>query len=1054
MKQTKRLLNMKSLLLAVALLLFAGMAAAQKQRITGTVISATTQAPVAGATVATKTSSVTTDEKGQFVIELTIGEEITITHVGMKPATQKIQNNSPLTIRLEESATEMEKVVVTGYQTIRRSDFTGAVSVAPLNETKDQASGSVLQNIQGRVPGLYITSSGDPSGAATRVNIRGINTLGNTNPLYVIDGVPTTDPNVLQFMDANAIESIQVLKDASAASIYGSRASNGVIVVTTKTGKGKINVQLNSSYAVQKYVRRYKMANTDQYGRILWQAAINDATNPATVNPNNPLYTYDWHRDGNGVAVLDAVHPVQFINGDPNYPSANTDWQDQVFQTGLTSQTSLTLSGSTDRINSLVDISYFDSKGMIITTGFKRVNLRINNTVNFFDRKLKIGENLMLTRTSSVPVPADAARSVIALSTDMLPILPVYTADGKFAGPLGAGFSDRANPVHMAQISKHNRDINNGVFGNLFIEATPVRNLVFKTNLGIDWGLARSNRYMPLWQEGFLSNTVNWVNQNEVETTNWIWTNTVTYQLTKGRSRANVLIGTEAIRNFSNSMGARRERFAIDNIDYYYLNAGTGPQTNSGFATESKLMSYFGNIAYAFDGKYLVSGTLRYDGSSKFGANNRFGIFPAASVGWVVNRESFMAHIKQLSNLKLRVGYGIVGNQAIGDYARFQLWRPDYSGTVGFFGAAGGTAYDITGADQGNLPSGFRATQAANPNLKWESTAEINAGLDFGFFDNKLSGSFDFFSKETKDILTTPPNLGVMGEGASRSINGATMRNKGWEATIGYTSNKKGDWNFGVRANFSHFADRITYLPASVVRNYPGNVEQSIIGHSLTSIFGYVTDGLFQNQEEVNAHATQPGKGIGRIRYKDLNKDGKIDVLDQTWLGTTLPKLIYGISGDISYKNFSLSLFVTGVSGVLVNDMAKLEKNSFLGLVAGMNKGVSLLDAWTPQNTSSTIPMLSFANNNTEGRTSDYTLVNGSYVKLQTAQLNYSIPRTLTGRVGLQSARVYILGENLLLFYKKNGTSAFTGPDPETPVALTGGYPKPVRITFGLDITF
>ena len=279
------------------------------------------------------------------------------------------------------------------------------------------------------------------------------------------------------------------------------------------------------------------------------------------------------------------------------------------------------------------------------------------------------------------------------------------------------------------------------------------------------------------------------------------------------------------------------------------------------------------------------------------------------------------------------------------------------------------------------------------------------------------------------------------------------MSNKGWEFNIGYTD-KAGEFNYSVRVNLSHFADKITYLPPSVVRNYAGNTEQTIIGHSRTSIFGYVTDGLFQSQEEVDSYANQPGKGIGRIKYKDLNGDGKIDQLDQTWLGTTNPKLIYGVTGELSYKNFSLTVFVTGIYGALVNDIAKQEKNSFLGLVAGMNKGVSLLDAWTPQNTSSTIPMLSFSNNNSENRASDYTIVNGSYVKLQLAQLNYTIPQEILSRIKLQSVRVFCSGENLLLFFQKKGTAAFTGPDPEVPPTIATGYPKPVKITFGCDISF
>ncbi|OFY61419.1 MAG: hypothetical protein A2Y71_11425 [Bacteroidetes bacterium RBG_13_42_15] len=1049
---------------------------AQQINITGKVVSGQTNESLTGVTVLEKgtTNGTLTDALGNYSIKVTNANSILVfSFVGLESQEVVVGGQKVIDVTMKETVSMLDEVVVTGYGTQRRSDLTGSVAVVKVDETKDIATGSVLQAIQGRVAGLYVTSTGDPSGAASSIRIRGINTLGNTSPLYIIDGVPTIDPNVLGNMNQNSIESFQVLKDASATSIYGSRASNGVIIITTKSGKGKINVELRSSYSLQKFVRRYEMANTDQYGRILWQGYINDNMNDPLYNPgvrghnpNNALYNYDWHRDANGVAILDAVRPVQFLNstlppapaveytnGNPLYPSADTDWQDQVFQTGVISQNSLTLSGSTDRTSSLVDIAYFYNKGMIITTGFKKVNVRVNNTLNFFDSKLKIGENLMLTRTSLVPTPADAARSVISLATDIIPMMPVYKTDGTFAGPIGAGFSDRANPVHMAQVNKNNRNNSNGVFGNLFVEIKPIKNLLFRSNMGLEYGLAKTNTYMPKWQEGSLGNNTNWISLSENESYNWTWSNTLTYQLIKGRSRGSILVGTEAISNLTNSFGARREQFAIDDIEFYYLNAGTGSQTNSGSGSQSKLLSYFTNLNYVFADKYMLTGTVRYDGSSRFGTNNRFGFFPSVAASWVISKEEFMKGVGLISNLKLRAGYGIVGNQAIGDYSRFQLWRPDYAGTVGFFGAAGGTAYDINGVDTGTLPSGFRATQAANDDLKWESTNELNLGLDFGFLNQKITGGFDYFSRKTKNILTTPPILGVMGEGANQTVNGATMQNMGWEFTLGY-SDKAGDFGYNLNVNLSHFADKITYLPASVVRNYVGNTEQTIIGHSLSSVFGYVTDGLFQSQAEADEWAAQPGKGIGRIRYKDLNNDNKIDQLDQTWLGTTIPKLIYGVTGEISYKNLSLSFFVSGVSGVLVTDVAKQEKNSFLGLVAGMNKGVSLLDAWTPQNTSSTIPMLSFNNNNTEGRPSDYTLVNGSYVKLQTLQLNYDIPQKILSYIKLQSVRVYCSGENLLLFYQKKGTGAFTGPDPETPSGNFGGYPKPVKVTFGCDIRF
>jgi TonB-dependent starch-binding outer membrane protein SusC len=1024
---------------------------AQQINITGKVTLDQTNEALVGVTVTEKGTTVgtLTSAEGTYSLSVKGANSILVfSFVGLQSQEVVVGGQKVVNVSMHETVSMLDEVVVTGYGSQRRNDLTGSVSIANMDKTKDIPTSNILQAVQGKVAGLYITSDGSPGSQVTKVNIRGTNTLGNTNPLYIIDGVPTMDAQLFQSLDPSTIESMQILKDASAASIYGSRASNGVIIITTSSGKGEWKVNFKSNLSIQKLVRRYDLANTDQYGRILWQGSINDG-----INPNNSLYTYDWHTDLNGVAVLDAVHPVTIIGGDPTLLAGDTDWQSETFKTSLISSNSLILTGGTDKINTLVDLSYFSNEGIIVTTNYKKINLRVNNTLKLLDSKLKIGENIQLIGSSEVPTPGDAARSVIALAEDILPILPVYKTDGTYAGPLGAGFSDRGNPVHMAEVSKWNRNNLYRSFGNVFTEITPIKNLVFKSSIGLDIGLRKQTTINPKWSEGFLSNNNNTLTINETQNLNLTWSNTLNYQLQKGKSRANILAGMEAVSNSTKLLGLHREGFAIDDFNYYYMDSGTGSSSLSGSGYANKLLSYFGKVDYIYDDKYIVSGTLRYDGSSRFGQNNKFGLFPAVSAGWVMSKESFMKDLTAVSNLKIRVGIGTVGNQEIGDYSRFQLWMPSYEGDIAFLGiAVNGTAYDLNGVDQGTLASGYRCTQASNPNLKWESTDELNVGADLGFLNQKITGSFDYFNRKTKNILTTPPILGSIGEGGKQVVNGATIENKGWELVLGY-NDKKGGFSYNITANFSHFADKITYLPATVLRNYPGNTEQTIIGHSVTSIFGYVTDGLFQNQDEVNEYADQPGKGIGRIRYKDLNKDGVITPLDQTWLGNTNPKLIYGLSGDITYKGITLSVFMRGVSGALVQDNAKMEKNSFLGLVNGMNKGVSLLDAWTPQNTSSTIPKLSFANANQEDRNSDYIIVNGSYFKVQNLQLAYTLPKSILDVIKIPSGRVFFMGENLILIFNKKGTNAFTGPDPETPVTVFTGYPKPVVLTFGIDIS-
>jgi TonB-dependent starch-binding outer membrane protein SusC len=1015
----------------------------QAQEVKGTVKDETGSAlPGVNVLVKGTTKGTVTDTEGRFTVPANANEVLIISFIGYKSVEIPVGGQSTIDLSLEPDVQTLSELVVTGYQTQKRADLSGSVAVANLKEIRDIPTPNILRAAQGRIPGLYITGDGSPNGT-TAVNIRGVNTLGNTNPLYIIDGVPTTNGALFQTIEPNSIESFQILKDASAASIYGSRASNGVIIVTTKSGKEGFKVNFKSSVAFQNHVRRNKIANTDQYGRILWQGAINDG-----IAPNNSLYTYDWHTDSNGVAILDAVNPVPFIAGDPTLPSADTDWQDVVFGTGVITSNTITLSGGTKRSSTMVDLSYFDNKGMVVGTGYKQLSLRVNNSVNFFNSALKIGQNLQLTGGSERPTATDTAVPVYGIANYIPSILPVFHTDGRYAGPIGAGFSDRANPAHMAEIAKNNRINNYRIFGNVFAEVALTKDLIFKSSIGLESGLASNKRVVPVWKEGFLSNTVNFMSISNATTLNWTWSNTLNYQLTKGKSRVMLLAGTEAVSNSYSDLSVRREKFAIDDPNFYYIGAATGTASVGGLGTRSKLLSFFGKGDYIYDDRYILTGTVRYDGSSRFGENNRFGLFPAVSGAWVMSKENFLSGLTPVSNLKLRTGYGVVGNQEIGDYSTFQLWLPDYGGNVGFFGNSNlGTAYDLNGADGGTLPSGFRSTQAANPNLKWESTSEVNVGVDFGFFDQKLTGSFDYFSRNTKDILTVPPVLGVLGEGAVQTLNGATMQNKGWEFVLGYQGSK-GNIKYGFSGNFSHFADKITYLPPSVVRNYAGNQEKTIIGQSRTSYFGYVTDGIFKSQEEVDAYANQPGKGVGRIRYKDLNNDGIINPLDQDWLGNANPDLIYGFSGNVSYKNFTLSVFVRGVYGSLVRDQARLELG-ILGYVNGSNKHVDLLNAWTPQNPDSDIPKLSFNNNNSEERASNYFLVNQSYAKLQNVQFGYEIPSSILKSLKISSARVYAMGENLLLMRKKN---QFFGPDPEVPYTNSYGYPAPLIVTFGLDI--
>ncbi len=492
----------------------------------------------------------------------------------------------------------------------------------------------------------------------------------------------------------------------------------------------------------------------------------------------------------------------------------------------------------------------------------------------------------------------------------------------------------------------------------------------------------------------------------------------------------------------------RKEGFLIEDPDYMYPDAGTGDAFNGGASTLYGLLSYFGKFSYDYNGRYLFSATIRYDGSSRFGKNNRYGTFPAFSAGWRINKEEFAKNIFPFfSDLRLRAGWGQTGNQEISNTAVYALYMANYAGGDPTWATSYGTAYDINGVGSGLLPSGFVATQLRNDDLKWETTTQTNLGLDFGFFNQKLTGSVDVYKKVTDDILVLPPYLAVIGEGGNQWINGASMENKGLEIALGYQNETNGGFRYEISGNVSFNDNKINKLPQSVINNYGGNgTTDNILGRPINSMYGYVADGLFRTQDEVDNSAIQSGKGLGRIRYADLNGDGTIDDKDRTWIGNPNPGVMYGVNLNFSYKNFDLSTFWQGVGNVDVVNAKKYQTDFWSVDDVGSNKGTRLLNAWSPQNPNSDIPALTTIDSNAESRFSTYYVENGRYLKLRVLQLGYTLPKSLIDQYGLASFRIYVSAQNLVTIKSKD----FTGIDPETPAY---GYPLPLTLNFGVNIS-
>lgn len=1044
---------MRKALFLLPLFLMAIISFAQQKKITGTVTGKTAKTQLAGVSVQGTKNTVLTDASGKFTIDASPGDKLTFSYVGLKTVTIQVSNTTQnVSVEMEEGTAQGDEVIVVGYSSQRKKDLTGAVAIVDVGAVKNNSSGNTMQALQGRVAGLYIEKDGSPNGANSRILIRGANTLGNNDPLYIIDGIPTTRPEVFQNMDPTGIASVQVLKDASSESIYGSRASNGVIIVTTKNGgntDGKVNFQFNTSLSAQSEKSlRFKMLNAVDRGRALWQASVNDGQDPTAGYGD--IYKFDWNGSYTN-PVLNSVTVQPFVGGDPNTPVGNTDWQSVMYKTGLVTNNSLTAAVGTKNSSLEINLDYLKNTGMLRFTGYERISGSISALTRSFNNKATFGLNLRVANSNELLTANDLGGTpTTALAVSLAPTIPVYQKDGvTYAGESGAGYSDRNNPLHMQDLAKWNNTNRLSSFGNVYVEIQPIKNLFFKSNIGADNANYLSKVIAPTFSEGALNRTTNSLQYDENHFLSITFSNTLRYNWDlNSNSHFKFLVGTEYIKTDLDYSSTRKEGFAIQTEDYFTLSAATGNTTVSGGSTGNRLFSQFARVDYNFSDKYLAAVTVRRDGSSRFGSDNQYGIFPAASVGWKLDKEGFMRNSKTFQELKVRVGVGRVGNQQIGDLARFALYDTRYGTTQnqltpGFWEQYMnvGTAYSLSGANTGTLPSGFVQTQAANPGLKWETTDEVNAGLDFTVLHNKLYGSFDYFTRKTTGILITPPVASALGEGQSKAVNGASKSNKGWELVIAYKGDKIGDFKYTVQVNFAHFRDQITVLPENVRPAYAGNLVNTIIGHSQFDIFGYKTAGLFQSQAEVDKAPTQIGAGPGRIRYVDTNGDGKIDDLDRTWIGSTLPQLEYGVRIDLSYKKFDLSIFGSGVGGREGFD-AYSQFNYLMR--SRENVGAGVFGGWTPTNTNTNVPALTLKDNNNETRTSDYFIVPTSYFKLRNMQLGYNIEMKKV----FSRLRFFAMAENIATLKNKK----YISPDPEridiTPV------PIPKTYTIGINASF
>ncbi len=1012
---------MKKLILS-ALLTIMAMVTATAQSITvhGSVWGLNDDEPLIGATVAPAgdpTKGVTTDIDGNFTITVPKGTRLSFSYIGYMR--QVVEATPEMKVVLQDDALNLQEIVVTGYTTQRKADLTGAVAVMDMKQPISENAGSIINSMQGRMPGVSVTTNAAPGGGG-EIRVRGMSTVNSNAPLYIVDGIATDN---ITSINPSDIESMQVLKDAASASIYGSRAANGVIIITTRQGKGdKLQVNVNYSASVQFVGRTYDMLNAEQWGQAYWTAAAN-----SHVTPSHPLY-------GNGATP----QLVEYIDGNPNFRTTDTDWQDAVYRSAWTNNLTASVSNSSDRGSFMFSANYINQDGVMRETFYRRYSARVNSTYNI-SKYFQVGENLMVANWSDRGFGTGDDRGIPFTAMRQHPALPVKGLDGDWARPMDLIASDIANPVQTLYNGRDNENNSWRIFGNMFLAVMPVDGLTLKTNFGLE--------HIQYFNKNLVRKTVasdvNEMSRAYGQGDTWTWTNTANYVKTfNEKHHINVLFGVEAIKYTFEDLSAARKDYAFEDNDYMQIGSGEGTQTNGGGKSQWALFSVFGKADYNYADRYLASFTLRRDASSRLDKRHNSGVFPAFTLAWRPTQETFFPTNNVFNDLKVRFAWGQNGNSAIDNlYAAYTTYKYDL----------GNGAYDLNGTGNGYIP-GVVVDRTGNPNLKWETTTQTNIGVDFGFLNNSLSLSFDYYIKKTTDMLTQPPVLAVAGENAVMFMNTGDMSNNGFELQLNYISPKYGDFSWSGNFNISRYKNKLVKLN-NMVNTIGGDI-RLIKDQPMGVYYGYVYDGIFQTPDEVANHAQQTGAAPGRMKFRDLDGNGVINENDRCIIGDPNPDFSLGLNLDFKYRDFTLSTFFCGDFGFDIYNPTLRQLNFMGNGGVSTNRSVDVLNAWTQTNTSAKIPALALTDDNNETRMSTYYVEDGSYLKMKYIKLAYSLPAKVLRPISGTSCNVYAQLENVFTITK------YSGLDPELPLGTYGArvdngpYPRSRVLSLGLNLTF
>ncbi|ULC58011.1 TonB-dependent receptor [Flaviramulus sp. BrNp1-15] len=1014
---------------------------AQEIAING-IVNDETGIPIPGVNIIKKgtKSGVVTDFDGAFTINTEVGSTLSFSYVGYVTQDVVVINSSSLTVTLVQDLAQLDEVVVIGYGTQKKSVVTGAISGVKQSELEDLPITRVEQTLQGRVSGITIAANSGQPGSSSTVRVRGITTLGNNEPLWVVDGV-VVDSGGIGFLNQSDIESVEVLKDAASQAIYGARAATGVILITTKKGKsGKLSVNYNGYTGISSAARKLDLLNANEYATLLNEKSVN----------------------GGGSILF----------SDPASYGKGTDWQSIIFNdSAKRTSHEFSLSGGNDISKFYASFGYTDQEGIVMSdiSNYTRKNIRLNSTHNITD-KLRFGQTVGYSNEKNIGIGNTNSEFGGPLSSaiNLDPLTPTvetdptltgqapYTnngiwrdANGNPYGISGLVAQEMSNPLAYQQTLLGNYGWADNFVGNAYLEFEPIEGLKFRSTLGGKLAYWGYQSYTPVsYLNASFITPQNNISRGTNKGFGWNIENTVSYSKTLGSHNFSILLGQGAyVDNITSGENVTYFDIPVDNYrDASFNFSVPTDQINASAYTgnEHKVNSLFSRLTYDYNEKYLLTAIVRRDGSSRFGANNKYGFFPSFSAGWVPSKEDFWKDNNVINQLKIRGGYGITGSDAIGDF--------QYLSTV-----SGGRNYTI--GTSGSVVIGNSPDAPSNPDLKWEETSQLNIGFDTRFFSD-FSLAFDWYKKETTGILQSVSIPGYVGAVGSPTGNVADMENTGIDLEIGYNKSFE-DFNLSLNGNVSFLENTVTYLGNGVdflsggatIQSSTYPITRTQVGQPVNSFFGFKTNGIFQNQEEINNYVSsdgtviQPNAQPGDFKWQDLDDDGNIDSDDRGFLGSSIPKVTFGFTLNLDYKNFDLLVFCQGASGnKIFQGLRRLD-------VENANYQTAALGRWVGEGTSNTYPRLTTNDtNNNFSNPSDFYLEDGDYLRFKTIQIGYTLPSDVLSKYGVDKLRIYLTSENLLTFTK------YSGYDPEIGGGIfgidRGYYPQAITNQIGINLQF